>query len=536
MQPDRRGFSPDSLPNLALWIKADSLALNDGDPVGTWADSSGNGQNAAQSTGTRKPTYKTGTVNGFPSVRFDGSSDTVTNSAFSLATTNTIYIAASTHSMTGGFQRLFGRENYFFVGREGSSPPQFASFYGDGSGWGTTPGHGMKAELGQDYTYILTTVFDGIALSAYLDGALCGSVSDTMSTSTSGGYTIGASPTPNQFWDRDICEVLVYSGVAHNDSTRQQVETYLRGRWATAPRWTRNNSPILTIAGTPNSGWESVDIANPHVFYDTPNSRWVMNYSGNRSPSGNDWNTGLAYSTDLLTWTKEASNPVFTWSGVDESGIAANGAIVLKGSTYYLYYHAGFPGKIKCATSSNLLSWTRQGVVIDVGTTGAFDESATFDPVARLMSDNTTIEIFYAGKNASGTRSIGRATSTDGITCTKQGIVFDHSSGFGDRQDNFGEPDPLGNTGTSYELWCDRAIVDGARSISRFATTDSGVTWVFKGNFNPAGGSGWDSINVFDGCKVLSNGTLYMFYAGAPNLGNAANMGAQIGVATVVWP
>jgi len=308
------------------------------------------------------------------------------------------------------------------------------------------------------------------------------------------------------------------------------------GRWITYPRFTRySGNPIIALGSS--GQWDQYDIANPHVFYDTPNSRWVMNYSGNRSNVGNDWAMGLAYSTDLLTWTKEAANPVFTPSGGDETGIAANGAIVLKGSTYYHYYHAGFPGVIKCATSSDLLSWTRQGVVIDVGSGGAWDESGTFDPVARLMPDDTTIEVFYAGRNASSIRNIGRATSTDGTTFTKQGIVFDHTAaqGYSDRQDNFGEPDPLGDTGTSYELWCDRAIVDGYRSISRFATTNSGSSWTFKGNFNPAGGAGWDSVNVFDNAKVLHNGTLYLFYAGSSLPASAGNVGMQIGVATATW-
>ena len=63
---------PDSVSDLELWLKADSLgALNDGDEIDTWSDSSGNGNDA---TGvvmtTLKPTWKaTGGPNSMPAVR-----------------------------------------------------------------------------------------------------------------------------------------------------------------------------------------------------------------------------------------------------------------------------------------------------------------------------------------------------------------------------------------------------------------------------------------------------------------------------------
>lgn len=76
-------FAPTDLAGLVLWLKADSLALNDGDAVASWTDSSGNGNTASQGTAANKPTYKAAIINGKPVVRFDGSSDflTVTRNA-----------------------------------------------------------------------------------------------------------------------------------------------------------------------------------------------------------------------------------------------------------------------------------------------------------------------------------------------------------------------------------------------------------------------------------------------------------------------
>jgi hypothetical protein len=65
--------APTDIANCELWLKADGIGgLSDGDPVGTWADSSGNGRDATQGTAGAKPTYKTGIQNGLPIVRFDG--------------------------------------------------------------------------------------------------------------------------------------------------------------------------------------------------------------------------------------------------------------------------------------------------------------------------------------------------------------------------------------------------------------------------------------------------------------------------------
>ena len=76
-------FSPTDISGLQLWLKADSLSLNDNDAVGSWTDSSGNGNTANQGTAANKPTFKSSIINGKPVVRFDGTSDflTVTRNA-----------------------------------------------------------------------------------------------------------------------------------------------------------------------------------------------------------------------------------------------------------------------------------------------------------------------------------------------------------------------------------------------------------------------------------------------------------------------
>jgi hypothetical protein len=70
-------WAPDNLADLRAWYKADAITgLSDGDPVSTWADSSGGGYDLTQ-TSTARPLYQTSTLNGLPVIEFDGTDDTL---------------------------------------------------------------------------------------------------------------------------------------------------------------------------------------------------------------------------------------------------------------------------------------------------------------------------------------------------------------------------------------------------------------------------------------------------------------------------
>lgn len=68
---------------LSLWLDATTLTLNDGDSVGTWADTSGHGNDATQATTAKKPTFRkyipsiVQAVRGRYALSFDGATDYV---------------------------------------------------------------------------------------------------------------------------------------------------------------------------------------------------------------------------------------------------------------------------------------------------------------------------------------------------------------------------------------------------------------------------------------------------------------------------
>lgn len=61
-----------SVPKPDAWLDAKAITgLSDGDAVATWTDKTGNGNSATQATAGYRPIYKTGIINGLPTVRFN---------------------------------------------------------------------------------------------------------------------------------------------------------------------------------------------------------------------------------------------------------------------------------------------------------------------------------------------------------------------------------------------------------------------------------------------------------------------------------
>jgi predicted GH43/DUF377 family glycosyl hydrolase len=256
------------------------------------------------------------------------------------------------------------------------------------------------------------------------------------------------------------------------------------------PEFTRHPSnPVLTL-GAPGS-WEDVAVANPDIFWDTPNNRWVMNYSGY---DGDKWRTGLAYSADLLTWTKEPLNPVFG-TDAEETYIEANGSILLDGSTYKLYYQK-IDGTY-LATSEDLLTWS-----------AGINVSPTFDPMIRKVG--SVYELWwYRG---------GYSTSSDGVTFVRKS----------ENNEDFMEPFAFSYNEEDYVAYQHSAPRVDLYVQKRTSTTPLRDKVILSRNPGQ-----WDGEAIYDACVVVHNGTIYLFYGGhntQPDL--AEQQGMQIGLAT----
>lgn len=343
-------------------------------------------------------------------------------------------------------------------------------------------------------------------------------VSSFNQTATKVGVRCGksGSPASKPSWDSLI--VQPYQGINLN--------------WPLFTEYASGPIVALGAGGT----WDSTDINNPTVFYDTANSRWTLSYSGYKTGTGNVQAMGLSYASSLLgPWTKEAGNPVFTGGG----SYGQNGGIVKKGTTYYYYYGSNGASQISLATSTDLINWVDQGTVL-TGTAGKWDSSGIFDAFARLRDDGATIELWYAGGNATG-RAIGYATSTNGTTFTKYDKPVLLPKPFDGSLFTLGEPTvwiPPNKERSQMLASYDAALASSpnSRFIAQAITIDAGTSWHWRTGALELQSYSWENAQVFDNFVMTDSNIMYLFHSGAPNAGAALDLAIQIGVASAPFP
>lgn len=181
--------------------------------------------------------------------------------------------------------------------------------------------------------------------------------------------------------------------------------------------------------------WDSGMVESPAVWYDEARGRYGMVYVGYGYREGSapepgyesvaTPQIGLAWSDDLLHWTKDPAGPIFGPSGVAGAPDAAGttGPFVWRdGGTYYLFY-IGLTGigyeagekTLNVATSTDLRHWERYGgnPIIAPGGEG-WRRDAIWHP--NIVEVGETYYLFF---NASGVvdgveeERIGYATSSD---------------------------------------------------------------------------------------------------------------------------
>ena len=228
-------FSPDDLPNLALWLDAsDSSTLTlSASSVDEWRDKSGNGRHFTGS-GSSRPTWAA------DEITFDGVDDRLTLGAngigrnvggmtvyavmkFNTATPPTgslwLHVANGTGFTTGRTVHYSGGTYQYSVGGRRLDADSFV---------------GISGAIITTSTRLISQVFDytNSDLFQYIDGALdvsttsfqtSGNTSDTDSL----GVAIGSRADGASSWANCSVQAILIYHEAHDTSTRAQVEAYL---------------------------------------------------------------------------------------------------------------------------------------------------------------------------------------------------------------------------------------------------------------------------------------------------------------------
>jgi len=264
---------------------------------------------------------------------------------------------------------------------------------------------------------------------------------------------------------------------------------------------------------------------------------YKMWYAGSNAAS--IYSIGYATSTNGITWTKYAGNPVITGTAGNWDANAVTGDVVFDGATYHTWYWGGpgsIPGSayyaIGYATSTNGITWTKYASnPVITSTAGSWDSKYILCPC--VISDTGLYKMWYTGIDNSGTWSIGYTTSTNGISWNKYSgnpVLQTGLTGSWDASQVLC-PDVILD-GTTYRMWYTGANADGTRRVG-YAISPDGVSWT-KCASNPVlsegAPDGWEAHQVMLGGVLLEGDTYKMWYTGNRYIDTTT--GRQIGYAT----
>ena len=224
-------FLPSDIAGLQLWLDATDLATlfqdaakttaaGNGDVVGAWADKSGQGNDATQTTTSQKPTRQDGVIGGLPVVRGDITDDLLTISVTGL-TNETIFIVAQ-KAVDNAIGVLIGNGSVFRL-RFRASAARIDYRYNDVNVLGTA----------SDITIpnIYTAKYDGTNNTIVINGGVPASAASVSATHS--WIELFSRAGGSDFLNGDIAEVLIYNSALSIADT-DLIENYLSNKWSIA--------------------------------------------------------------------------------------------------------------------------------------------------------------------------------------------------------------------------------------------------------------------------------------------------------------
>jgi len=225
-QSNQVTFTEMTFGGIQLWLKADAgITFGTGNAVSLWADQGGLGNNASQTTASKRALLITNALNGLPVVRFDGLDD---DFGFAPAVLNTTtqaeaFVILKT-SATGHPLWYFGvNASSIYNASDGSIT----------EGFGSTSGQFIVAPtqpLGQYHMYNVAAATN--LWIARINGQL--QFQNNVNTYPPQGLDIGWKGSGSSFFAGDIAEVLIFNRVLSADE-RYAVGTYLNSKYAFIP-------------------------------------------------------------------------------------------------------------------------------------------------------------------------------------------------------------------------------------------------------------------------------------------------------------
>ena len=283
------------------------------------------------------------------------------------------------------------------------------------------------------------------------------------------------------------------------DFIRVTAHVELRG----VQNWTKRG--IVLDVGNPGEP-DNSQVSAPSIMYS--GGEYKMWYVGDP----NNWPVSYimyADSPDGITWTKRGT--VLSPYGSQEKGIHYP-CVILDGSTYKMWY-SGYDGssfRIFYATSPDGLSWTRQGLAIDLGPSGALDDYQVTTPF--VLKDGLNYRMWYTGSDGSRNR-VMYVESDDGVNWGTRELNLDLGAPGSEEGDAVQYPHILLEGGT-FHLWYVGQLATKDRIF--YAISADGKSWTRMGKVLDLGApASTDDHNVVSPRILHEPGKPYqMWYSG----------------------
>lgn len=247
-------FSPSDLSNLVLWLKSDTgvlaesgAAATDTDPVATWQDQSGEGNNFVQTLAGSMPLMSENAVNSLPAVVFWGNDDTMwCDSVLAQADVSfTIFFVcniganqddnAEPYSLMGCTEGAYANIDLMWAHSDHANANRCYFGIDAGAGQRIEEDNWMATLYGSYHilTYRITSG-DAGGQVVWKDGADSASNSGAgaAKSATNGKHWLAryGGSTPDTFSTVGIAEIIIYSD-ALSDADKYSVESYLSTRY-----------------------------------------------------------------------------------------------------------------------------------------------------------------------------------------------------------------------------------------------------------------------------------------------------------------
>ena len=170
--------------------------------------------------------------------------------------------------------------------------------------------------------------------------------------------------------------------------------------WAIGPFTRYEGNPIMRPEGL---GWESLQVLNPGVVQ--VGGQYKMIYRGIRPVLLSK--IGLATSDDGINWTRYENNPVINPDTDDDKVADEDPRLFYMDGTYYAFFTGFGLGSTNLleATSTDLIHWTKVGIVVPGTKNGAVVTDPHGRPHRRVRFDQAAVSAANRARNSSRCKS-----------------------------------------------------------------------------------------------------------------------------------